>query len=257
MADVDPETKCEFLRLRKINRDLNRRYVAALLVEGTDRYRILDEFQNAIVQKLIGMRLMLDVLQKNRYSLNADLIALRDLIISTIKSAHHLADDIAPHVLLEMGLEASLQELFKKYTRDYCFSYCISTRDTEVRLINEATKLVLYQLIKRLLDGIVHLCRDAVVRVNIRTRNSAIEIIVEDNGIEFDFAEIISNGQSGERSFLLEVVETVRLLGGSVWSEKSQGISSVCIIIPLKNNYDLFLTDKYFNNPLNCFNNDD
>lgn len=231
--DVDPEVNYELIRLKKINSDLNRRYIEALLVEQADRYRILDEFRNVIVQKLIGMRLMMDAFLKNQNSVNMDSIALRELLTSTIESAHLLADNIAPHVLLEMGLEASIHELFKQYTKDRHIFHCI-TCDVEVGLINKTTKLILYQLIKELLHGIVHVCHADTVRIDMRMGNGTIKIIVEDNGVQFDLTEIICTGQCSERSFLLEAAELVRLLRGIAWSEKSRGMNTTCIVIPLK-----------------------
>ena len=242
MADVDSEAKYEFIRLKKINGDLNRRFVEALLAEQADRYRILDEFQDTIVQKLVGIRLTMEPLLKNKNSLNAELLALRDTVISTIKSAHRLADDIAPHVLLSMGLEASLHELSRQYARDSCFSYSI-TCDPAVGLINGTTRLILYQLIRRLLHGVVYLCHANMVRINIRVRNATVEVILEDNGAGYDISEIILTGQYNERPFTLEATETVRLLGGSAWSDKSQGISTTCMIIPLKGNDGLQFLD--------------
>ena len=238
MADVDPGARHEFAKHEPIDTSRNRRGLEALLFEQADRCRILRDFQDSIVDQLIGMRRAMEKLKKDGDYPSDDLIALGDIVDTTIASAHRLADDIAPHVLLRIGLEASLRELLKKYACDNDFTFII-TCDPEAGLIDETARLTMFQVLKRVLRGIVVTCRADLLRIDIRVGKGSIAIIIEDDGRGFDLAAMISGGQCDERSFLWEATETVRLLGGSAWAEESRGISTTRIALPLHTGFKL------------------
>ena len=233
MADNEFGADGEFAGIRKLNEDLQHRYLETLLSEQCDRCRILYKFQDEIVKKLIEMLLIMESLPKNSI-MEQDLVELKGCIYSMANSAHLLAGDIAPHTLLEMGLAASLHELLRGYKKDQNFSYCIDSYDCNEDNIDTNTKLILYRLIKDLLHEIIYTYHANTLIIVMRFSSTEVEFLIEDNGGYIDLAEIISTGLYIERSHVLELTETLRLLGGIIRLTKSQDMNSTCISFPIR-----------------------
>lgn len=232
MADGGYGPDREFAGIGKLNNDLNHRYLEILLTEQTDRFRILNKIQHEIIQKLVGMSMLTDFLLKKTKTTKQDLMKLKDFIESISDSTHVLADDIAPHTLLNMGLQSSLHELLKKYKKDQNFSFCISMYACDEEYIDTDTKLVLYSLLERLLHEIVYTYHTDILDITIQINSTDVELLIQDNGTDINLAEIISTGEHIERSFLLELAEIFSFLGGSIRSIKSHHMNTTCVLVP-------------------------
>jgi len=232
MADIDSELQKELARLKKINRDLGALRLVSLMSEHQDRLRLLDILHSGIIQLLIGAQLKITQIDSEQNT-STEVSALKDLINSAIETAHLLADEIAPHVLFKVGLQAALYELFKKYEKDYGTSYYIDMQLNDAEFYDETTNLILYNIIKRLINGIVVSHEATVIGIRIQLKQTYIETTIEDNGKGFDIqGSSIDQGEKAQ--FLMGATEEVRLLNGNVWLEIFPFMRKICIIIPRK-----------------------
>jgi glucose-6-phosphate-specific signal transduction histidine kinase len=102
----------------------------------------------------------------------------------------------------------------------------------------ENDKVIIYQVIKRLLDGIVRLGHAEHIKISVNVRGAIIEVVIVDNGVEFGLMQAFISGQAKKKYFLPQAADAVCLLGGDAWTEKSQGISTTYITVPLHNQYN-------------------
>ena len=234
MAGADFESEYELTGFNKLRRDTSNLYLKATVAEQLDRRRLLDMFHDGIVQKLICIRLKMGLL-RDPDSIADEVSQLKELVDSAIENAHILTNEIAPYVLFKVGLGAALYELFRRYAEDCGLCYYINMQNADLDLLDETTNLVVYNLVKGLSVGAVYSCHADMIGINIRTIDSVVEIVAQDNGsFVADFQDIVSTGQAYEQKYLLEATEQVSCLGGSLWVDINVGMRTVCAIIPLK-----------------------
>lgn len=224
----------QFGRIKQVGVDISSHYFKNRVADQLDRHRLLDIFYDGIVQKLIGLHLGIESL-KCPDSTAAEISQLKELINSAIQNAHILANKIAPHVLLKIGLRAALSDLLRAYADKCGICYYINVQNADLELLDETSDLVLYNLAKRLLDGVIYSCQANMVGISIKVMDAVVEMIFQDNGtLLSDYEEIMLTGQSREQTFLLEAAEEVCSLGGQFWIDKAIDMRTVYATIPLK-----------------------
>lgn len=224
----------DFKSFHRISKDTTNMYLKAKLVEQSDRRHLLELFNQGIIPKLIGLHMEME---KTKYpdSMSAEMKKLKALVDAAIENAHIITDEIAPHVLFRVGLRAALHELFGKYAENYDIRYYINLSVNELGLLDDSTNLMIYNLIKKLLNGAVNSCSADIIGVSLQKRENNIEILVQDNGsFAGDIEEIVSAGQTREEPFLIETSEQVYSMGGKFWIEKAVGMRTVYVSVPLK-----------------------
>jgi len=231
MADVEPDLRGEIARLRRINRDLSALRLRNMLAEHSARQRILQLFHDGIVQRLIGVQLRIDNLAKADDPVLAEATVLKEIIDTAIQTSHVLMDELAPHVLSKAGLEAAVRELLGKYGRAYGILYRLHVRNADT-LCDETVSLVLYDILRRLLHGVVCSCHASKIAIRIQLGGPHTEIVVEDNGLSLDVEDVMSTGQINEQPFILELTEDVRFLGGNMWVERYASSRVIGVVLP-------------------------
>lgn len=233
MAEADFTAGYESTGYQQISRNIRGLYYKASVAEQLERRLLLDKFNEGIVQKLVGLHLKMQELKCRDKSVGFS--QLEELLCSAIENAHVLADEIAPHVLFKVGLRPALHGLFRKYAREYGLRYYIVVKNIDFTFLDETVSLVLYNIIKKLLDGAVNSCCADTVGINMQTVDSVLQIIVEDNGpFSGNLQEIVATGFSGEQGFILETAAQVHFLGGGIWVDRAAGLRAVCLVVPLK-----------------------
>ena len=231
MADTESELHKELARLKKINRDLGALRLGSLMSEHQDRLRLLDILHSGIIQLLIGAQLKITQID-SEHNTATEVSALKDLIDSAIETAHLLADEIAPHVLFKIGLEAALYDLLKKYEKDHGISYYIDMQLNDAEFYDETINLILYNIIKRLINSIVVSHEATVVGIRIQLKQTYIDTTIEDNGNGFNIQGSATADADKGIEFLMSAAEEVRLLSGNVWLEIFPLMRKICISIP-------------------------
>ncbi len=231
-ANFNPNN--DFKSFQRISRDSTNTYLKARLSEQSDRRHLLELFNEGIIPKLIGLHMKMELI-KYPESMSADMKQLKSLVESAIENAHTITNEIAPHVLFRIGLRPALHELFEKYAATYDIRYYINLLNSELGLLDDSTNLMLFDLIKKLLNGAVRSCSADIIGVSLQKKENNIELIVQDNGsFTGDIDEIVSIGQSREEPFLIETAEQIYSMGGKFWIEKAAGMRTVYSSIPLK-----------------------
>lgn len=234
MAEANFRAGFESTGYQQVIRDIRGLYHKASVAEQLERRRLLEKFNEGIVQKLVGLHLKMEELSCQDPAV-AGFSQLNELLCSAIENAHILADEIAPHVLFKAGLRPALHGLFRKYAREYGVRYFIVIQNIDFTLLDETVSLVLFNVIKKLLYGAVNSCHADTVGINMQTADAFLQITVQDNGLYTgDLQEIVVTGFAEEKGFMLEAAAQVHSLGGGIWVDKAAGMRTVCLVIPLK-----------------------
>jgi signal transduction histidine kinase len=224
----------DFKSFQRISKNTTTMYLRARLAEQSDRRYLLELFNQGIIPKLIGLHMKMET-TKYPESMSVEMSQLKALVNDAIENAHTITNEIAPHVLFRIGLRAALHELFEKYADNYDINYYINMSNNELGRLDESTNLMIYNLIKKLLNGAVCSCSAEIIGVSLQRKENYIELILQDNGsFAGNIEEIASSGQTREEPFLVETAEQVYSMGGKFWIEKAVGMRTVYASVPLR-----------------------
>jgi signal transduction histidine kinase len=231
-ADFTPDDG--FKNLQRENRDTTNMYLKARLAEQSDRQHLLDLLNQGLIPKLIGLHIKMDATKYPEY-LSSDINQMKALIDAAIENTHILTDEIAPHVLLSIGLRAALRELCENVSHDFDIRYYINIQNSELNFMDDSINLLIFNIVKKLVNGIVRSCSADIIGINLQKSGPFIEVIIQDNGsFTGDIDEIVTAGQSREYAFFVEAAEQVCSMGGKFWIDKAAGMRTVYTSIPFK-----------------------
>lgn len=209
-------------------------FLKARLAEQSDRRRLLELVHHGLIPKLISLHLKMEAI-KYPDSMTAEMKQLKGLLDSAIENAHTLTNEIAPHVLLRIGLRAALHELCAQYAEKYDIRYYINIQRKELINLDDSVNLLIYNLVKKIINGAVCVCSADILGITLQRRESTIELLIQDNGsYTGNINEIVTIGHSQEQSFLVESAEQVYSMGGTFWIDKAVGMRTVYASIPIK-----------------------
>jgi len=234
MHEANYGSNNDFHSFQEAGRDTSKMYLKARLAEELDRKRLLDLLHQGIIPKLISLHLKMES-TKYSDSVTPEIQQMKALIDSAIENVHTLTDEIAPHVLFRVGLRAALHELFSKYADNDKIRYYINLEAAELCLLDDSINLLIYNLVKKLVNGAVRACSADMIGISLQKRAISVDITIQDNGsFTGNIQEIVTIGHTEEQSFLVEAGEQVISMGGKFWIDKAVGMRTVFASIPLK-----------------------
>jgi signal transduction histidine kinase len=168
-------------------------------VQEEERKRIArelhDETSQALTSLMVGLKLAED--SANTDQVKEKTAELRALAAQTLQNVHHLATELRPSVLDDLGLVAAIQ----KHTGEYSAKMNINV-DSHVsglggqRLPFEVETTV-YRIVQEALTNTAKYAAANNVSVVLRYRDSSLMVIIEDDGKGFDVNRVMasSNGK--------------------------------------------------------------
>ncbi len=232
MYEANFDSYNDFKGFQDVSKNTSSMYLKARMAEQSDRRRLLELFHQGLIPKLIGLHLKMES-TKYPDSMTAEMTQLKALVDAAIENAHILTNEIAPHVLLSIGLRAALHEICGQYAENYNIRYYINFQPTG--FLDDSTNLVIYNLIKKLMNGVVRVCSADIIGISLQRKDNTLEVLLQDNGsYTGNVNEIVMIGHAEEQSFLVEAAEQVYSMGGKFWIDKAAGMRTIYASIPLK-----------------------
>ena len=209
----------ERVRLRETieaSRDEVRALAASLLSAAeTERSRVAHNLHDRICQQLASLAIDMGGLAEDSESPSLtrdDLKALQARIVVASEETRHIAYELHPTVLEDLGLIASLQEL--------CREFSASVPDLDIRLKSavlpaaiqlEAASCV-YRVAEEGMNNVVKHAGATHITISLRTRRQSLVMTLSDDGRGFDMQAAKGKGRLG----LIGLEERVRLVGGTL-----------------------------------------
>jgi PAS domain S-box-containing protein len=185
MTDItDKKTLEEETNRLKI--DQHKNIAAAILqAEDNERKRISEALHDSVSQLLYGIKLNLQQLQPDKDNQEA-LATIHSLLNEAVKETRNISFELAPSVLTDFGLPATIDELAKRLSTP---NMQIKTKVTGLSArLNISIELVIFRIIQELLNNAIRHSEANVIKVEIK-KNKMLEIEVKDNGKGFNVSE--------------------------------------------------------------------
>jgi PAS domain S-box-containing protein len=219
LTDQIAERKLAETAMRKSQKELRILSGRLLSAEEHERKRIAVELHDGIGQALSAIKFgMENVLHEpeqrvSTASLNT-LKALIPLTRQTIEEVRRICKDLRPSILDDLGIMATIGWFCREFQSLYSAIHIERQLDVTEDEIPERLKTVIYRILQEALNNVAKHSTASRVHVQLKRSDSAIRLVVADNGSGFDLDRVLSL-KSRERGIgLASMRERAELTGG-------------------------------------------
>jgi PAS domain S-box-containing protein len=205
------------------------------LIEERERRRIATNLHDHVGQVLTLIGIKVDELHEkvSLTTCNPIVKEIRDLIGQTIKWIRSLMFELSPPILYDLGLEEAIEWLSEHFLNEHGLKIKV-IKDKQPKPLKTEGNIMLFQAVKELLLNIVKHSQATSAKIYIQRACNDLRIIVEDNGIGFEF-NLFDHNQHKIKGFgLFSIYERLEYYGGNMMieSNKPQG-TKITILMPI------------------------
>lgn len=193
------------------------------LAEQRERRRVAEVLHDSVQQLLVGARLQLIGLQRGQEeAVSRTAREVEELINQSLATSRSLTYELSPPMLYEGGLVPALEWL-ARWTQDKHGLTVTVTATGPVTLEAEDARVLLFQAVRELLFNIVKHAQVQTASVQVDRVGDQIRVLVGDDGVGFEPAQLTAEGGSTGGFGLLSIRERLTLLGGRMEIDSAPG----------------------------------
>jgi len=187
------------------------------LAEERERKRIAKNLHDSVGQNLYWARLKLSSLRESKGPAAWSPIAedLLELINDSLKATQALTFELSPPVLHRFGLKAGLKSLAQQIQQQHGIVIDFQD-DGQIEPLTGDQRLILFQVIRELLNNIVKHARVQNAKVIINRHGDRVQIEVSDQGVGFDVSKTYPVSDESNGFGLFSIRERMKHLGGNL-----------------------------------------
>jgi signal transduction histidine kinase len=209
--------------------ELLRRLVTA---QEEERRRISRELHDQTGQHLTALLLGLKTLNNSTdngsTSLHNSLLQLQKLTERLVEDAHHLAWELRPAVLDDLGLETAISNYVEKWSERNSIAVDFHSGLNKLR-VSQPVETAVFRIVQEALTNVLKHARATRVSVMLEHRYEELLVIVEDNGCGFQPEVPLTVKECGGLG-LVGIRERVALIGGKLNLESEPGSGATLVI---------------------------
>lgn len=204
--------------------ELLRRLVTA---QEEERRRISRELHDQTGQQLaallLGLKTLNNATNNGSTSLHKSLLQLQNLTERLVEDAHHLAWELRPTALDDLGLEIALSNYVEKWSERNSITLDFHSGLNKLRL-PPPVETAVFRIVQEALTNVLKHAQASRVSVMLEYRYDELLVIVEDNGRGFQ-PEVETDGLG-----LIGIYERVALVKGKLNIESAPGLGTTLAI---------------------------
>src|SRR5437763_649777 len=220
-----------------------------------ERRRLSRELHDHMGQYLSTLMLRLKTLRPlaaGQESARINLQKLEELTGRLVDEVHHLAWELRPAALDDLGLQTALQNYAEKWSERSGVAVDFHCGGLERERLLPEVETTVYRVVQEALTNVLKHAEARRVSVIVERRRDHVLAIVEDDGKGFEVEEVVPAPGGGRGLGLLGMRERVALVGGSLNLDSSPGAGTTArarIPVPPAAEKEVF-PREYFANPL-------
>ncbi len=203
-----------------------------LTAQEDERRRISRDLHDDVNQRLAVLALKIQTAQKELAELDPSLKVFQDLydgVAELSDDVRHLAYQLHPSVLDDLGLKLAVQALINDFSKWEGISISFVPHNVPA-LLSQDVATCMYRLVQEALRNIAKHAQASEVEVGLGVLDNGLHLSVKDNGIGFD-----PRGKPAQKGLgLLSMKERIRLHHGTftITSQPKKGVE-ISIWLPL------------------------
>jgi signal transduction histidine kinase len=212
----------------RVARDSLRRVVAGQELERQRLARELhDETGQALTSILLGLKGIEEATETEEA--RESVLAVRELVVSTLQDVRRLAVELRPKALDDFGLVPALERLSETFAEQADVDVHVQAVLGDTRLPREI-ETALYRIVQEALTNVIKHADARTVSVVLTRQGDRVAVVIEDDGRGFD-----PKAEPGEGLGLLGMRERIALVGGRLSVESAAGRgTTIAVEVPLR-----------------------
>lgn len=212
-----------------------------------ERKRISHELHDQIGQLLTALLIQLQLLERDlkwdrgqgtRDTFEPPLLErlklLKQLAEEISLQLHHIAWELRPPALDELGLVAALERITDEWSKRFNIPCEFTTNGSINDEILPEMAIGVLRIVQEALTNIAKHAKASKARVSVQQEDSELVVTVEDNGVGFKVSEILKHPDENKRLGLLGMMERAAMLSGNLTIDSKPGKGTkVQVRIPL------------------------
>jgi PAS domain S-box-containing protein len=235
------ERKLAEQKIQEYQKRLKQLALRLTLAEEKERRWIASQLHDEVSQTLAMAKIKLDTLRNSPPS-EASAAMIEEISSSVekvIQETRTLTFELSNPILYELGFEAAVAEWLNENIQE---KHGIATEfhdDELLKPLEDDLKVMLFRNVRELLTNCIKHAKAGKIMVGLRRIADSIEVIVEDNGVGFDTAQLRTTASKKGKFGLFSVRENMENTGGSFKIESTPGAGCKAIMTaPLKDQSD-------------------
>jgi PAS domain S-box-containing protein len=160
-----------------------------MITQEDERKRIARDLHDQLGQKLTALRLRMASLKaeiEQNEKLQSRLDLLEELANDIDSDVSFLASELRPATIDELGLETTLENFIKEWSRQFDVEAEFNLARSERKRLASVVEINLYRITQEALNNIAKYARASVVKVDLFDVDHSVSLTVEDDGVGFD-----------------------------------------------------------------------
>ena len=207
-----------------------------LTAQEEERTRLARELHDTIGQSLTAILMTTTAVEASLpatlTSGREKLVTVRHIAAQTLQDLRNLIFDLRPEILDDLGLALAIRSQVKK---------CLEPAGVKVRLkaaglkdqLPAEVETAVFRVVQEAITNIARHAQASEANISLVHKDGKLIVRVEDNGVGFDPALVMSNGQTGWG--LRGMEERITLLGGKFYIGSKSGAGTLLLAeVPLE-----------------------
>jgi signal transduction histidine kinase len=185
MMDITEKKQLEEASL-KLEQNQQKNITLATLAAGeNERRRISDALHDSVSQLLYGIKIKLGMLDQHAAGVKS-VSEINELLDMAIRETRNISFELAPSILMDFGLPATVDELAKRLSaKNMVIKTKVSGFHERMDLLLETS---IFRIIQELINNCMKHADASLIKLELK-KSKSIHIEVTDNGKGFDVAE--------------------------------------------------------------------
>jgi signal transduction histidine kinase len=226
LSRVNETLKAEVAEHRKVDAERGQLLKRLVTAQEEERRRISRELHDQMGQYLSAMMLRLKTLQplvEGQEAALSGLQKLEELNGKLVDEVHHLAWELRPAALDDLGLHTVLQNYTEKWSERSGIAVDFHSGGLGRQRLPPDVETTVYRIVQESLTNVLKHAEARRVSVIVERRRDHLLVIIEDDGRGFEVEEVSRAQGPGGGLGLLGMRERVALVGGALSLDSSPG----------------------------------
>jgi signal transduction histidine kinase len=223
-------------QLREQNKERGELLRKIITTQEEERRRIARELHDEVGQSITSLMIGFRVLEtQDPEQMKKGIADLKRLSAKTLDEVRHLAIELRPSSLDDLGLIPALRQYTREYADKFGISADFQASGFEGRRLRPEIEIALYRIVQEALTNVARHSDARKASVLMGVRNSSIVAIVEDDGKGFDVQGMLASKNTARKLGLYGMQERASLIGGQITIESAPGKgTTVFVEVPLE-----------------------
>jgi len=221
-------------KLDEMQKEIKLQRMSALM-EGQEqeRTRVATELHDGLGSLLSTVKHHFEAVE-SKMETNIEMYGkAQNLLDEACREVRRISHDMASNVLSRFGLAVAMQDLAEMVSSSGTIKVQVIISGMEGRL-ESSQEINLFRIAQELMGNIIKHAKANKVSIQLTQHDDSINLIVEDNGIGFDFSEGKEKGGMGLRNLNARVEH----MHGSIDFDSGKGSGTTVIVeVPINENY--------------------